>query len=209
MPGHVVDELLGLGFLWFSVFCGHGDTSLRYIQLKSKRDSWMNRFTFAVANALDAENWYGALMIALTIPDVCGRLETPNDGVGKRYIRWYERFMQHKYAMNQQMGGHVFLGGADCYALRCSYLHEGSGDITGQRARSALERFHFISPPGQGNSFHNIQSGNVLLLQTDIFCRDMIDGVKQWERTIMENPVVAKQKLALLQIHDVSGGFTF
>lgn len=105
-------------------------------------------------------------------------------------------------------GAHIFLSSDDCYALRCSYLHEGSGDITGQKARKVLERFHFIEPPRNGGTFHRIQSKNVLLLQIDLFCQDMIDGVTAWERTVWANGTVFQQKLALLKIHDVSGGFT-
>lgn len=169
----------------------------------------MRRFTDAVENALQVENWYGALAIALTLPDLCGRLETPNEGVGKRYTRWFEVYVQPEYTASPGMGAHVFLSGADCYALRCSYLHEGSGDIMGQRARKALERFHFISPPKNGSSFHIVQTDAVLLLQTDIFCRDMIKGVEAWEQAVITNGVVSQQKQALLQIHEVSNGFSF
>lgn len=167
----------------------------------------MRRFTDAIDNALYEENWYGALSMALILPDVCGRLETPSEGVGKRYMRWYVSFVQHKYEMNWQDGKHVFLSGADCYALRCSFLHEGSGDITGQKARKVLDRFHFIIPPGKGNVIHKIQRDSALLLQTDIFCKDMIEGVAEWEKAVCGNFTVIQQKSALLKIHDVSGGF--
>lgn len=166
----------------------------------------MKRFTQAVEIALRSGNWYGALSLALTLPDVCGRLETPNEGVGKRYMKWFKTYVQPKYTSQD---GHVFLAGDDCYALRCSYLHEGSGDIVGQKARKALDKFHFISPPTNGSSFHILQSDTALMLQIDKFCEDIIEGVGAWEAEVAENRVVEQQKNSLLEIRDVTAGFSF
>ena len=33
----------------------------------------MKRFTNSIIIALQVENWYGALTLALTLPDICGR----------------------------------------------------------------------------------------------------------------------------------------
>ena len=166
----------------------------------------LKRFTDAVERALQAGNWYGALSIALTLPDVCGRLETPSDGVGKRYIRWFEKYVQAKYTRDFMGEIHIFLSGSDCYALRCSYLHEGSGDVSGQRARQALDRFHFTSPPAVGGSIHRVQNGRALMLQVDEFCRDIVEGVVSWEKAVVTNPCVLQRKTALLVIHDSTSG---
>lgn len=168
----------------------------------------MKRFTNAVEAALENGNWYGALAISLTLPDVCGRLETPDDPVGKRYVRWFEGFMNDKYSMPSGLGRHVFLTGQDCYLLRCSYLHEGGGSIAG-KAKAVLEHFHFISPPGNGNSYHKIQNNRKLLLQVDRFCQDMVDAVNEWEKLVSYDADIAARKLALLTIHDASGAFNF
>ncbi len=34
----------------------------------------MERFTRAIEKSIKSENWYAALTLALTIPDICGRL---------------------------------------------------------------------------------------------------------------------------------------
>jgi hypothetical protein len=44
----------------------------------------MKRFSDAVRASVEQRNWYGALALALTMPDVCGRLESPTLNVEKR-----------------------------------------------------------------------------------------------------------------------------
>ena len=41
----------------------------------------MERFTNAVIKSLATENWYSALSLALTLPDICGKVEQPEAGL--------------------------------------------------------------------------------------------------------------------------------
>ena len=66
------------------------------------------------------------------------------------------------------MEEHVFLSGADCYALRCAFLHEGRDEITDQRAGEVLDAFAFVVPPA-GSAIHSNQNNQTLQLQVDIF----------------------------------------
>jgi len=120
----------------------------------------MQRFIDAVTNGIQQKNWYGALGMALTLPDICGRLENPNMASEKRFVAWWDKYLLATYTKNigPKRIAHVFLSGADAYALRCSYLHEGSGETLNQRARDALERFHFVTPRGNW-IIHRNQSG--------------------------------------------------
>mgnify|MGYP006308626119 CR=1 FL=1 len=170
----------------------------------------MERFTNSIRTALQAGDWYGALTTALTLPDICGRMETPNEGSNRRYARWFYDWVEPSYTMESFGERHVFLSGNDCYALRCSLLHEGGENIEEQRAREALDNFHFIVPPPNGNSFHKIQSNQSLLLQVDIFCNDVADAVDNWASSESANtPEVLERINGLLLIRDVSGGFQF
>jgi hypothetical protein len=141
----------------------------------------MERFLSSLENALKDKNWYAALFIGLALPDICGKLETPNNSVGDRYRAWVKKYLEPKYTLKigPEKQKHIFLSAEDCYALRCSYLHEGTDDITEQKARKILESFLFIEPPNKG-SIHLNQSNQKLQLQVDIFCNDIIAGVKQW-----------------------------
>jgi hypothetical protein len=94
----------------------------------------MKRFTDAIAKALADKNWLAAVALSLTMPDVCGGMEHPNDGSEKRYRAWWDKYMLKHYPR---------LSSADAYALRCAYLHEGG---LHQRARKALTQNHFVVP---------------------------------------------------------------
>lgn len=139
----------------------------------------MNRFTESIEESIKNKNWYSALYLALTLPDICARLESENGKTNKaKYIMWYDKYMLGKYTL--QVGGRkeptVFLSGPDCYALRCSALHEGGADITTQHCREVLEKIHFTDIGSHCNRVMNI-------LQLDIatFCKDICNSVEEWE----------------------------
>lgn len=170
----------------------------------------MKRFTDAVRSAVATKNWYGALAMALTLPDVCGRLEQPTVGSGARYAQWFGQWVQPIYThlVGAAREPHVFLSGADCYALRCSYLHEGGGDIAHQRARQVLDDFHFITPP-QSGMVHCNQANSTLQLQVDIFCGDVAAAVDRWAASVVDDQDIQTRMKDLLVIHDSSGGIVF
>jgi hypothetical protein len=151
----------------------------------------MQSFVNATTMALDSSNWYAALVLALTIPDICGRLENPSMGSQARFVNWYDRFLLTHYQSNIGSSGtlHTFLDGSDCYALRCAFLHQGEFDISDQRAKKALENFHFIAPR-QGYLIHMNQVNNALQLQVDRFCIDVCKATEQWMTSVQSNTVI-------------------
>jgi hypothetical protein len=158
----------------------------------------MKRFVEAVHASVASKNWYGSLALAITLPDVCGRLEFPAVGSGQRYKDWWDKYVLPKY--------NTMLYGTDVYALRCSYLHEGTDDTLNQRASAALTKFVFIIPPPGGGRIHCNKSDFTLQLQVDIFCSDICDGVTQW-MTDVQN--VQQRMSALLSIKDIRFGLSF
>lgn len=171
----------------------------------------MERFTNAIRQSLEYENWYGALFPALTLPDVCGRLESPNKGSKARYVEWFAEWIQPEYTMKvgADQKEHIFFHGEDCYALRCSLLHEGGANIEEQRAQKALNDFHFITPPPGGGMIHCNQVGTKLQLQVDVFCNQMADAVDRWCSSRKNDDDFQNRAQALLVIHDSSGGIQF
>lgn len=171
----------------------------------------MRRFLRSVEIALAAGDWYGALSTALTLPDICGRIEAPDTASKERYVDWFNRYLRPNYTrpVGADRREHVFLHGQDCYALRCSYLHEGGGHITEQQARKALDSFHFIAPP-DGGLVHLNQRNNVLQLQVDVFCREICAAVEEWLADIVEGNAEYEARIAnLLEIRDSSRDIVF
>src|SRR5437762_2896258 len=105
----------------------------------------MKRFTDAGRAAVQSDNLYAALSLALMIPDICGSLEDPGPGKSKaRYIAWYSKWALPKFTF--KVGGSPapieFVSADDCYQLRCGLIHSGSAEIE-QGKKSALDRFIF------------------------------------------------------------------
>ena len=173
----------------------------------------MNEFIGAIDSSFQSGNWYGALFIALSLPDICGKLNLPNEpGSQRRYAAWFDRYVRPKYTHKVGAYGHekVFLSGNDCYALRCAFLHEGTDNTQAQRAREAVEKFHFIVAP-PGCVIHCNSLGAKLQLQVDIFCEDIKQGVLSWLRDIETDvgKVASTQGLLKIQFPDVQGGIQF
>ena len=163
----------------------------------------IDRYLDSIIKSLESKNWYAALFIALAIPDICGALEHPNEKSGVRYVNWYNKYMLTKYSSTlgplQEL--HVFLSGDDCYALRCSLLHEGTGDIEKQKISKILESVRFNEPSDKGGMLHRNQFKNVLQLQVDIFCNDFISAAHQWLSDVQGDAGIQARTQLLSEIH--------
>jgi len=162
----------------------------------------MDDLISALESSVANKNWYGSLFVALSVPDICGYLESPTERSQARYERWFEKYMLPKYSsrIGPERTLHTFLSPSDCYALRCALLHEGREEITEQRAREALDRFHFIEPP-PGGQIHCNQINNVLQLQVDIFCNDILEGLRKWVQDVQNVPDVMKRIGSILKVY--------
>lgn len=171
----------------------------------------MNEFTEAIDRSAAAGNWYGALFVALSLPDICGKIDQPGENSSqRRYAAWFDKYIRPKYT--HQVGANrqeqVFLNGTDCYALRCAYLHEGSDNVSLQRAKNkAVEKFHFIVAP-KDCTIHCNMINTKLQLQVDIFCEDIKQGVLEWLRDIQPDAAksAATKSLLRIQFPDSNGG---
>ncbi|WP_162510584.1 hypothetical protein [Treponema endosymbiont of Eucomonympha sp.] len=146
----------------------------------------MEKLIEAVKLSLDTRNWYSALIVVLTMPDIAGKIEYPSiNKSGERYASWFNDYCGDKYKkeIGPNHDEHVFLNGNDCYALRCSYLHEGVSDTSHQSAHDLLENFKFVVPE-LGVKKHCNLEGKRLQVQVDEFCKDILGGIKNWLRVI-------------------------
>ena len=103
---------------------------------------------------------------------------------------------------------HTFLTGADLFALRCAYLHEGDFDITDQRAQVVLESYVFVATP-PGEMVHGNQSNSVLQLQVDVFCREVCSAVEAWMASVVGAADVQARIQKLPKVKLWSPGLSF
>lgn len=138
----------------------------------------MKRFTGAIQKSVDAENWYAALFMALTLPDICACLSSDNNKTnGNKYAAWFNSFMGGKYSYFHPVVGEriEFMTGDSCYALRCAMLHQGEADLTSQKVKSIVTSIHFTTTSGHCNYING-----VLQLDVATFCSDMCESVSTW-----------------------------
>lgn len=169
----------------------------------------MERFLTSVEQALADKNWYSALYMALTLPDVCSSLEaTDSKTNGKKFAAWFDTYMKPTYSRTMFGETHVFMTGDDCYVLRCSALHQGLADVGHQLAKGVLDKFYFTILPQ-----HRIQTENILHLNVKMFCEEMVAAVRHWVDDFHKNHPEKAQRLSqLIYIHTESysvGGVMF
>lgn len=157
----------------------------------------MKNFLQAIEKSLANENWYSALFLALTLPDICGKIEFPDKNSSKRYIEWFEKYMT-RYLIN--------VPATDFYALRCAILHEGTDNIMEQEKRKVLEHYIFITKGAHLNSFFdcNIKGENTSFLQLNVerFCKDIGFAVQAWMDENVKNDEINKRMNHLIEIHE-------
>jgi hypothetical protein len=126
-----------------------------------------------IERALQARLYYLAVVMAVTMPDICAALEAANGRTsGDKYKAWYNAHLAPLYPR---------LTDDDCYSLRCGVVHQGRFGHPGMQ----YDRIIFTLPDPRGNIF----SGNVfggggnpptLNLDAEAFCRDVIAAVRAW-----------------------------
>jgi hypothetical protein len=169
----------------------------------------MQPFTDAVQRALADRNYYAALAVSLTLPDVCGKIEKPTEDHKPRYIAWVTKYLMPRYPPPPGAGFGPFVApkitAEDFYALRCAYLHEASDELSNQQIRQTLDAFRFTAPRPRQRAHMNyvVQMGTghkTAQLQVDIFCNDVCDGVAAWSRDIAGDQAAQGRFATLLKI---------
>jgi len=147
-----------------------------------------------IDKALVSEAWYSALALAISLPDICAFIETGENGSKSRFIKWFESNLP-SYSK--------FLSGADCYALRCAYLHQGHEDTRSQNAQDLIERYYFVAPK-KGWTVHFNRLGSVLQLQVDVFSKDISAAAIKWWDKLEQSEDVKNRLNHTIRIRDMS-----
>jgi len=161
----------------------------------------MKNLVSSVERALEQENWYAALFMALAFPDLCGNIQYPALPSKERYIKWFDEYLSNEYTreVGPTREKHVFLSGEDCYALRCSLLHEGRDIVSPQRCRKALDSFLFITSGAHCNYF-TVNGHTFLQLNVRKFCGDVCASVQTWLIDVANDNTIQKRLSETIEI---------
>ena len=97
-------------------------------------DVFLNKIN-EIRRALNLELYNCALALALTLPDICGKVEFPNENKNSRYKSWFRKYAEPLFTGpaivlpgNEIVDDTIFTN-EECWALRCSVLHAGNYDV--------------------------------------------------------------------------------
>ncbi|WP_213761964.1 hypothetical protein [Caballeronia sp. dw_19] len=134
----------------------------------------------------DAEDLYFmALMGALSVPDICGALES-QDGkaTGAKYMAWFDIWVAPKYFVGSGVDRVPSLTGRQCYGLRCAALHQGR--LENDRPGDVRVIFR---EPGNGVVMHNNLLNDYLNIDVREFTHDVIGGALDWFQTVRNEEI--------------------
>lgn len=126
-------------------FCRAGVIKPETLRTNFERTEFLWPRLADIKACLDAGLYRMALLGALTVPDICGRLEFPDiKEDSKRYAKWFdENVYNYNIGTSGRDGRHFdCLNGYMCYLLRCRVVHGEPVDIEDvpNRPASALVR---------------------------------------------------------------------
>ena len=144
--------------------------------------------------ALKTGLFYPALLVALTLPEICSGLELENSEQVKG--THYKAFLS-KYCDLEIMGSTP----DECYALRGGVIHKGNAAA---HQHIGYDHFIFTLPNIQKNVVHNcifeIQGKKAKNLDILTFCAAMERAVRNWYGEKCGDPLVEKNAEALLSL---------
>lgn len=144
----------------------------------------MEQFTGAIRSCIDTNNWYGALFISLSVPDICGNITYPDlrgsNHTKERYNRWVNEYLS-QYLKNEHGKIPIIMTADDFYQIRCHLLHEGID-----------EKYIFVI-----KDFHLVEIGSMIRVNIVRFCEHVLSAIERWSIDI-ENDQEAQRRLKIL-----------
>lgn len=131
-----------------------------------------------------------ALLLTLTLPDVCVALEQPDGRTdGKRmYKAWYK-------ANIHDVGGPA-LTPDEAYELRSTVVHQSRAQGSSARSYSRI----LFTMKKTNVRVHNSIANDARIFDVTMFCEDWIGAVRQWIERAKANQVVQGHLPDLLQV---------
>jgi hypothetical protein len=141
-----------------------------------------------IEKALEARLFYLALLLTLTLPDVCAALEQPNGRTSQKiYEGWYKR------NVFQRIGG---LSPEEAYELRNTVVHQSSALSSEKRKYSRI----IFTMPGECVTMDSMVLNDAMTFEVGAFCKRWIGCVRDWIAASRDNANVKANLPSLLQV---------
>ncbi|MBC2858837.1 hypothetical protein [Stappia sp. 28M-7] len=152
----------------------------------------LERIVRDIQQAIKVKLYYPALLVALTIPDICmGLTLNKSDFVKKNH---YIEFI-NRYTTEQSLG----LDGTSCYQLRGGLVHRA--DL---RGHAYFDNTHviFTVPESRGH-IHAltlvVEDKRAAMFDLELFCQAMIGAARKWYEDHKNDPMVVENLKNLIR----------
>lgn len=193
-------------------------------QIRSDRGG-VQEFVDSVRHSLASKNWFGALFMALALPDICGVLtEGEIVSVGVRYKNWFSKYLKIKYDPANEYESRLAyandfplgeLSEAEIQSLKqtpvkhASVLNFTAADCYGfrckalhqglaQRSNDPSTRIQFS--PTRGTTIHRSFIDGKWWLSIEVFCEDVCQAVEKWLVDVADDTVIQGRLAELMTI---------
>lgn len=191
----------------------------------------MERFVNSVISNLETKNWVSALFLSVALPDICGALENPEMGVGRRYREWFDSYLRIKYSPRNEYEtylntpkemidfGLLVHSDEELEEMKARpYDNLGTSFTADDCYRLRCKFLHqglaekmdgkkiTFTYPDQGDSniiitSHLCNINGTLQLSLKQFCLDICEGVKQWIEDNQSNAEIQERIGGLLNVY--------
>jgi hypothetical protein len=145
-----------------------------------------------IPKALDAGMFYIALVVTLTLIDMCSALDSPDGRTNRtKMAAWY----------NTNLASHYhWLTADDIYGLRSGLVHQGIAKTDAQGNVSQWRRILFLLTPPK-TQFRNSAADDAYMTGLREFCLDVCGKVKSWAISKQGDPTFQENIQKLMKFH--------
>lgn len=151
-------------------------------------DHMLLRKTEEIRQALESGLYNCALTMALTLPDICGKVEFSTERDSARYKKWFEKYAKEYFTNStivlpeEYVTTYQWLNADECYALRCAVLHAGNYKT---QAKSKLSKVTLHAHKrGNENYSHMIRDSRFADLDVISLCKTLCNSVETYYNSI-------------------------
>lgn len=145
----------------------------------------MQQYLDSIRLSLTTYNYFGAIAMALALPDICASIEAENNETNRdKYCAWFNKYLSQEYTIRPHYEGdseRVLFSAKECYAARCSFLHQGTNITSHQIILKGVEKaaptVSFMAGTIIGSVSRNDHN---VTLDVNSFCQNMINAVERW-----------------------------
>lgn len=143
-----------------------------------------------IRTALNANLYNCALAVSLTLPDICGKIEFPQEAsAAKRYKDWFSVYVEPLVTVpatklpEEETVNVTWINRDECWALRCAVLHAGNYEIE----RIKLEDVHIHAHKRNGENYnHMLRDTQSADWDVILLCETLCHASEQYYKNIEE-----------------------